>query len=332
MQGNSPLHSLVVNWCMRQRKARDFLSDLFSLQSVRSSEEAFFMPVSIQSSLGKAFPVGDMLSSTSSRQLIVLTSSSRLVLKYLFVIAACIRLMGHKGTASWKTTYSGGNFTIFFWISLSILLTKTMKRMASLNMTSQDNSEHYQTYSRTSQKRNYEGGLLCLAIFADAAARRSNMLQPFSRHPLGILKGQFKPQVGSTLRRNLNLSLMLIHTDKLCYPTPNSHEKSCGWSLWRKETRNYHMGNTVHSELWSGLWRTLVKWLSNRAAHSFFSLLQAFRGFHYSLIAWEMKTNALPLPDHSVRMPVKLWFYDCWCLSSSLGIYILTWKYVFCHC
>lgn len=168
-------------------------------------------------------------------------------------------------------------------------------------MTSRGNGEHYQTCGRKSQKRTYEGGLLCLATFADAAARRSNeawpmlffdtldtwryciwtwcgrdvrhmtgergrrgeecngrklMLQPFSRYPLGILTGQSKPQGGSTLKRNLNLSLMLIHTDKLCYPTPNSHEKSCGWTLWGQENRNYHMGNTAHSELFCGLWRT----------------------------------------------------------------------------
>ena len=32
-------------------------------------------------------------------------------------------------------------------------------------------------------------------------------IQPFRRYPLGILKGQFKPQVGSNLMMNLNLSV-----------------------------------------------------------------------------------------------------------------------------
>jgi len=32
-------------------------------------------------------------------------------------------------------------------------------------------------------------------------------IQPFRRYPLGILKGQFKSQVGSNLMMNLNLSV-----------------------------------------------------------------------------------------------------------------------------
>lgn len=115
MQGNSPLHSLVVNWCMRQRKARDFLSDLVFLQDVRFSEETFFMPVSTGSSLGKAFPAGDRLSSTSSRQL---THSSYKLqqagLETSFCVSCSYMADGPQGHCKLKDHISCWQFSNFF--------------------------------------------------------------------------------------------------------------------------------------------------------------------------------------------------------------------------
>lgn len=137
------------------------------------------MPVSTGSSLGKAFPAGDRLSSTSSRQL---THSSYKLQQAGPETSFCVSCLymadGPQGHCKLKDHISCWQFSNFFWISLSIFLTKTMKRKVSLSMTSRGNGEHYQTCGRKSQKRTYEGGLLCLAALADAAARRSNKAWP----------------------------------------------------------------------------------------------------------------------------------------------------------
>lgn len=79
--------------------------------------------------------------------------------------------------------------------------------------------------------------------------RATVQFQPFSRYPLGILKGKIKPQVGSILTKNLHLNVYYLFMLMRWNILLSYYMKNHMVGVYGESKTNYWVGNRACSEL-----------------------------------------------------------------------------------